>query len=199
MAKKLEARVYAPARSALKYDKHLIQFDENLYPNRFIGDPSDKVDEAWSQLLQNPYFRVTSSEYRKVGLNRSTLGIVGSDDKVISFSAYHELHCLKTLYRWIHNDHYFPNLDRESDEFNFQKWHAEHCISYLRQATMCTASLVPITLEWNEATPGSPRPRPNPQTPRKCANWKSLDSWAAERKVDLYDLDGLAGMPGRGW
>ncbi|KAF2466312.1 uncharacterized protein BDR25DRAFT_237546, partial [Lindgomyces ingoldianus] len=185
--------------SAVQYVEWPLGFDDTLYPNAFIGDPRPEVNEAWSELLSNPYFRVNTSEYSRLGLNRSTLGVVGSDEKVISFSVYHELHCLKTLYRWIHQDYYFPSLPKDSDEHNFQRWHAEHCISYLRQATMCTASLSPITLEWFEATPGEHRPKPNTHAPLKCVDWHRLNSWAAERRTDLYDLDSLAGMPGRGW
>ncbi|ORY05912.1 hypothetical protein BCR34DRAFT_590757 [Clohesyomyces aquaticus] len=191
--------VYSPAHNAVRYSERPMGFDDTLYPNPFIGDPRPELDQAWSQLLSSTYFRVTSEEFSKFGLNRSTLGVVGSGEKVISFSVYHELHCLKTLYRWIHKDHYFASLSEDSDEYNFQRWHTEHCISYLRQATMCKASLSPVTLDWFEAVSGQPRPRPNTHSPQSCMDWTSLNSWTEKRKIDLYDLDSLADMPGRGW
>lgn len=61
------------------------------------------------------------------------------------------------------------------------------------------ASLAPITVDWYEARPGNPRPTPITNVTRRCVNWERLDAWAALRKVNMSDLDNLAGMPGRGW
>lgn len=60
----------------------------------------------------------------------------------------------------------------------------------MRLMSMCRGSQSIATFEWF----GS-QPTPVTQDRQECINWEALDEWAAERKVDLYDLDQLADRP----
>ena len=75
----------------------------------------------------------------------------------------------------------------------------KHCIEHLRQATLCADDMTPVTLDWLEAEPGHPLPHPIALYRSECVVWEPLDGWTEKRCVDLFRLDEIKGMPGRGW
>lgn len=58
---------------------------------------------------------------------------------------------------------------------------AEHCLDFLRQASMCHADIGLITFQWS---PDSPIPVANATT-HQCAKWDKIDKWTKERTVDM--------------
>lgn len=57
-------------------------------------------------------------------------GFVKIDEEFYSLSLYHQLHCLNSFRRTFNNNN-------NGSHANHGTFHAEHCISYLRQMILC--------------------------------------------------------------
>lgn len=66
--------------------------------------------------------------------------------------------------------------------------HLDHCIDAIRQTLMCVANDAPFMYDWSPKLTG---PAPRFISRRKCVNWPRLDSWAAARRVDLFDANAV--------
>ncbi|KAB8236498.1 oxidase ustYa family protein [Aspergillus alliaceus] len=96
-----------------------------------------------------------------------------------TLNVYHELHCLKRIYRFMYPDYYFPGFTEEEHEMNWM--HNEHCIDFLRQSAMCHGDTGLITFEWREE---SRLPVAN-ATSHQCVSWNKLDRWTKARTEDI--------------
>ena len=56
-----------------------------------------------------------------------------------------------------------------------------------------------VTLDWLKAVPGNLLPHPVALYRSERMVWEPLDGWAEKRRVNLFQLDEIKGMPGRGW
>jgi Mycotoxin biosynthesis protein UstYa len=111
-----------------------------LLQNHFVGAPRPELDEAWNSLLRSTssipsnhlyiayqptppdsYVRVSTPEYTRLRLNRSTLELADSSGHVLSLGAYHSLHCLKQVHKWIHRDSYPEELF--GAKLEVRRWH----------------------------------------------------------------------------
>lgn len=58
---------------------------------------------------------------------------------------------------------------------------AEHCLDFLRQASICHGDVGLITFQWS---PTSLIPVANATT-HECVNWDSIREWTKKRTVDM--------------
>ncbi|KAJ0123887.1 hypothetical protein J7T55_012358 [Diaporthe amygdali] len=94
--------------------------------------------------------------------------------------AYHELHCLKHLRKYLYAEHYFPD-ELSAKQIEDRRLHLEHCVDTLRQGVMCRADVQPRTMRWLDT---EPIPGANVTSPHNCNSWEALDDWASQRSID---------------
>ncbi|PSN75084.1 hypothetical protein BS50DRAFT_643716 [Corynespora cassiicola Philippines] len=158
--------------------------------NPFVGDPRLELDEAWNNLLRNIQISVKPYEFDLLQpqLNRSSLRLP-EGSYVIRLKVFHKLHCLKWIRKWIHRDHYWPDVS--GYELYERRWHIEHCLESLRLDTMCRPSLAPATFHFVDRN-ASDDLTANGDHVENCADWDTLQRWADQRRVDLNAIDRLS-------
>ncbi|KAK3322706.1 hypothetical protein B0H66DRAFT_532033 [Apodospora peruviana] len=180
------AEIYYPAEEAVEHQLVDFPLRDFYHDNPFVGDPRPEHDEAWRNLLWNMNVRFTEDEMQK--MNLTSLKLKDGSGYVGSFMAYHDIHCVHWIRKWMHREHYWPYL--EGDALRERKVHIEHCLDRLRLNAMCHAERAVSTYEWMGAFP-----RPTVEQQHKCVNWEKFDAWNAERRVDLFDADAFEGRP----
>ncbi|KAH7092267.1 hypothetical protein FB567DRAFT_516877 [Paraphoma chrysanthemicola] len=184
-----DLNLYSPASEVLEYSERIMTMDPETFAagNPFIGEPRPELDNAWDELLQNIQISVTPTEFANLQpqLNRSTLRLPDGS-YMIRLRVYHELHCLKWIRKWMHREHYWPDLSGYA--LHERRWHIEHCLEDLRRSVMCQPSLAPSTFEFLDRKTSDAITADGTHV-AKCANWDALDEWAAKRSIDLTTLD----------
>ena len=106
----------------------------------------------------------------------------------------------KRIYQYGYQDYYWSDLSDTQREINrlhngTSSTHVvfrfdtagpcsqpiEHCLDFLRQASICHADIGLITFQWS---PTSLIPVANATT-HQCANWDKIDKWTKDRTVDM--------------
>lgn len=112
----------------------------------------------------------------------------------------------KRLHQYMYEDYYFKDITPTQKEMNrlhngkpfstalsLRSKHQltqasfsrlEHCLDFLRQATMCHGDIGLITFEWAET---SRLPVAN-ATSHECVNWQKLDDWTRRNSVNPFTL-----------
>lgn len=62
------------------------------------------------------------TEFSQLALDHESIFLNGSQDRVLKFSVYHELHCLNTIRKRMHLDYYRVLSSEEKD--SYEMWHA---------------------------------------------------------------------------
>ncbi|KAF2838635.1 hypothetical protein M501DRAFT_934469, partial [Patellaria atrata CBS 101060] len=97
-------------------------------------------------------------------------------------SVYHDLHCIKRLYRSLNKDHYFHNMTEEEEYL--LHLHNMHCLDFLRKAAMCHGDTSPLVYKWDY---NHPVPVGDMEYEHECVDWDSINKWAIQRMVDPYE------------
>ncbi|THH00335.1 hypothetical protein EW026_g2166 [Hermanssonia centrifuga] len=143
--------LYSPAQEALTFEaKKYVADIEDITIYR--GEPSNAVDNAWSDLY-NAFgvSRISKSEARL--LPNQTLAIPGDENHhIISLSVFHELHCLNTIRKALHTEYYTDPITGNLGVIPKAEVpeHISHCIDNIRQALMCASDITPIVWQWSE-------------------------------------------------
>ncbi|KAF2750983.1 hypothetical protein M011DRAFT_189523 [Sporormia fimetaria CBS 119925] len=188
----------APAKEALEYEDTVMSMDPKHFAdgNPFVGDPREELDQAWDGLLENIQISLTADEFSQVrpqlGDNRSTL-VLPDGGHIVRFRVYHELHCLKWIRKWMHREHYWPDLTGYA--LHERRWHIEHCLEEFRMHAMCHPSLAPATFYFLDRKTSDEITADGTHV-EKCVNWDSLQKWTGERRVDLNTVDRKALVEG---
>ncbi|MCJ1403416.1 hypothetical protein MMC11_006639 [Xylographa trunciseda] len=173
--------VYSPAREAVLYEERPFTLGDKIQEHSiYSGRPSPELDLAWHNLLNAENIRLSPSTMEHYG--RSDIGVALPDGSgyVGTLNVYHELHCIKRLHQYMYSEHYFGALDAEQREMN--RLHNEHCLDFLRQASICHGDIGLITFEW---AANSRLPVAN-ATSHECVNWDRLDAWTKDNSVDMF-------------
>ncbi|CZR52525.1 uncharacterized protein PAC_02402 [Phialocephala subalpina] len=139
----------------------------------YVGPPSDRIDEAWDELLVGRYFTVTEGEAESTfgkphGLhNHKNLGYL------IGLDVFHTLHCVDQLRKMLDRDYYFKGKMPYPD-----RGHRDHCLDHIRQELMCHADLTPIPVIWYE---GHGRSFVQSDVVHTCRNWGVVREYVKER------------------
>ncbi|KAH7348464.1 hypothetical protein BKA65DRAFT_476878 [Rhexocercosporidium sp. MPI-PUGE-AT-0058] len=172
------AVIYTPAQEAVSREAKVLSVKINQTSNIFNAEPSPEVDDAWASLFRYANIRVTKDEIERTGRPSVELND-GSGDSFGTLDVYHQLHCLKYIRQYVHQDYY-----KVRDTNVPVKEHVNHCIEMLRQVVMCKADTALMTYEWLSDFPG---PWPNFGIQHECVNWEKIDNWSKERSIDIFD------------
>ncbi|MCJ1251796.1 hypothetical protein MMC30_009034 [Trapelia coarctata] len=172
--------VFTPAREAVHYQEHrYVQGDRIQEHSIYSGPPSDELDLAWHNLLNDENIRLSDEVMRHYGREDIGVAIPEGGGFIGTLNVYHELHCIKRIHQYMYESHYFPAITPRQREMN--RLHNEHCLDFLRQASMCHGDVGLITYEWS---PHSRIPVANATT-HECVDWTRLTKWTAENTVDM--------------
>ncbi|KAJ5171444.1 uncharacterized protein N7500_004227 [Penicillium coprophilum] len=171
------APAYSPASKALKWELRTFQNQLEI-TNPFKGPPRPELEEAWNKLL-HPSAAILVDKESLDRINRTSVELRDGSGYMAALDVYHQLHCLRWVRRYIHQDHY------NSTEENLGQ-HIDHCLDGLRQYVMCNADLSINTFDW---IPNYPKPWPNFEVVHKCANWESIEEWVLANSFDGFDPD----------
>ncbi|KGO69687.1 Protein of unknown function DUF3328 [Penicillium italicum] len=170
--------VFSPAHEAVRYEE--IRFAENSQSHGpFSGNPRPEIDKNWHDLLNAENIIIEPEVMKHYGREDIGVALPEGGGYIGTLNVYHELHCIKRLYQFSYPEYYFPNMTKEENEVN--RLHNEHCLDFLRQASMCHGDVGLITFQWS---PTSRIPVANATT-HECVNWKAIDEWTKERTVDM--------------
>ncbi|KAI8626640.1 hypothetical protein F5Y19DRAFT_445614 [Xylariaceae sp. FL1651] len=169
--------IWSPAASVLQWRPQLL--DTRVFQDsEYVGLPSDDIDKAWSKLLDLSNIAVSSSSLSKI--NKTSILVPDSDESDplawVTLGVNHELHCINRLREIIYSDHY--HADWTDAERVRNRQHADHCLDYLRQTSMCHADVSVTTYWWGE---GSPLPVADFETPHACADWDAISEFQRSR------------------
>ncbi|KAI1379251.1 hypothetical protein F4677DRAFT_411012 [Hypoxylon crocopeplum] len=170
--------IYSPAYEALEWEEYT--FKENSQEHGpFSGFPRPEVDDNWDRLLNAENIRLEPEVLRRYG--REDLGVAMPEGEgyLGTLNVYHELHCIKRIYQYMYQEHYWSDLSDTQRDIN--RLHNEHCLDFLRQSSMCHADIGLITFQWS---PDSRIPVAN-STTHQCAKWDKIDKWTKDRTVDM--------------
>jgi len=159
----------------------------NLNRNSFTGSPSvnPHVDESWSELIKNINIRVSAEELERN--HQSSVELPENGGYLAWMSVYHELHCLKVLRQWGYKEHYFANMTKQLH--GEMEMHTDHCVEYLRQASMCHADTSLVVFEWSESK-AKPMLK-NHRDPHMCKDWATIEVIAKDRQVTSGEFSRL--------
>ncbi|KAI8627283.1 hypothetical protein F5Y19DRAFT_442330 [Xylariaceae sp. FL1651] len=138
------------------------------------------VAPLWDKLRGDPGVLALSSEYQEEKGLHEAIPYPWDDDKgVYFFQAYHNLHCLRTLFRYV-------NYTEMGQPNKIAASHAVHCLDQLRQDVICQADDTP-RYAWTDP-PGT-----GFNQVRMCKSWKKLEQWAFKHTACFKNTDGVAG------
>ncbi|KAJ7830338.1 hypothetical protein B0H14DRAFT_2807725 [Mycena olivaceomarginata] len=105
---------------------------------RYVGPPSDDIDEAWNQLTTRRFFLLSDEEaLAQWGEGYKRYWNANWGGYAASLDLFHTLHCLDHIRKSLYPDHYHQG-----------KLHGDihngHCIDHIRQQIMCQADLTPL-------------------------------------------------------
>lgn len=72
--------------------------------------------------VSDPYFHVSKTEFSQLALDHESITLKGSQDRVLTFGIYHELHCLNIIRKRMHLDYY--GVSSSKRENGYEMWHA---------------------------------------------------------------------------
>ncbi|KAI1815062.1 hypothetical protein GGS20DRAFT_364073 [Poronia punctata] len=148
-------------------------------PTHFTGTPRPELEDAWDGLMEHSEVRVSKEELGGFKNDDSIIQLADGSGFYVTVSAFHGLHCVRRLHKYLWADHYYPDLS-DHDSF-FLKRHAEHCLDWLRQYVQCHAdpTLIPIHWTTNDDVPVS-----KDTGNRMCVKWEPFEGWMAEHSFN---------------
>ncbi|KAH7382655.1 hypothetical protein DE146DRAFT_760490 [Phaeosphaeria sp. MPI-PUGE-AT-0046c] len=106
----------------LRYKGEHLYIDLGTGGIRYFGEPSDEVDDAWTDLIGNDE------------------GTFAGD--VIAPDVLHSLHCVNEV-RKVLDSQYYYNATLESLNRG-RRIHIDHCLNHIRQVIQCHMDLTPV-------------------------------------------------------
>lgn len=154
-----------------------------IYPStEYTGENLTEVTALWQQLSGDPGVVALPRSYvEQKGLPHALRWPWDPEDKgVYLLQGFHNLHCLRTLFRYIlAADQGLPQHIALS--------HALHCLDQLRQDVMCNADDTPRYAGFQDP-PGT-----GAGQVRVCKDWAELEQWALERTACFEHHDEVPG------
>lgn len=174
------AVVDTPLRSFMNYEPTKMIIGHEAKDYELMGYPSEELDTAWADLMQDFYTEVPYSYVENV--RRLDEGIPSEGGGFLAiYSFMHQLHCLKRIHHSYWPERYYPNTT-EKDRVNLQE-HNLHCLQMLMKAIMCHADTNPETLHWVDE---NQFPLGNRDSPHECVNWDLLMDGMKQSRVDPF-------------
>ncbi|KAH6854703.1 hypothetical protein B0I37DRAFT_349988 [Chaetomium sp. MPI-CAGE-AT-0009] len=174
--------LYSPAEQVIEYETRPV--DGLAEGSIYAGYPRPESETAWRSLMEGTNIKLYPDEMGR--LNETSLKMRDGSGSLAVLGVYHELHCVKRLRKWFYREHYYPN--QTELEFNERMTHADHCLEFLRQASMCHGDVTVTSFKWlHDAQGHAIEPTTKEGALHRCVKWDNLQTWARSRRVDLFD------------
>ncbi|KAI0505384.1 hypothetical protein F5B22DRAFT_628018 [Xylaria bambusicola] len=172
---------YSPARGYITFQETSFSLEDRIqdHASPFTGKPSEEVDQAWHDLLNDENILLEPEYIRHYNREDSSVEVPEHGHYLGTLNVYHELHCLKRIRQYMYMDYYFPSISEHQKEIN--RLHNEHCIDFLRQSAMCHGDIGLITYSWHA---DQLMPIAN-ATSHQCVDWNKLSHFTRSRSVDM--------------
>ncbi|KAK5652845.1 hypothetical protein OQA88_9511 [Cercophora sp. LCS_1] len=151
---------------------HKLAFDE----------PSPEADEAWYDLLMPFNTKVPDAKFKH--MNRTSVNVMGSSDKYVTLTVYHEIHCLMRFKWFLYPEYYENKTWAEQLEDPHIVGHFKHCIWSMLESILCHGDTSIRTFHWDPTRPG---PIADSPSERKCVNWDWFHKFTMENSFLLED------------
>ncbi|KAL2145800.1 hypothetical protein VTI28DRAFT_6299 [Corynascus sepedonium] len=168
--------IESPIRKYIEYEPKFFKMTKLAKDYKLVGQPSDELDQRWSNLMQYFYAQVPASYMKKLGREKTGIRLKNGN-YLANYAWVHQLHCISYF-----PSRYFPNMT--DSERELQKEHSLHCLQMLTEAIMCKADETPLTMIWfeNSILPGG-----NRTVAHECVNWGRLIEGMEQVKVDPFE------------
>ncbi|KAJ2980944.1 hypothetical protein NQ176_g2331 [Zarea fungicola] len=167
--------MWSPANDHLTYKALTFDLDESRQPVKYFpAHPTEETEGAWADLFEKQNLALSPTIMQLLG--REDQGIKLPDGNYFgTFTVFHHLHCLKTLYQQLHPDYFTKYRNVTGLQKDNQNWHNEHCFSMLKQGIMCQGDTTLLTMKWdaNRALPIG-----NMSSQHECVDWSRLSEWS---------------------
>jgi len=154
----------------------------------FLQEPSSQVDEAWVGISTSKLISFPGSDLAKMGKDSTEMARLpedwgyGSDVYVGKLDIFHKIHCLNTLRKKIHSDHYWGwKYSNRSELTEAHRMHTNHCMKLLLETLTCDANADIVPYVWVK---GQASPFPDFSIRRKCGNLDALLQWQDDHEID---------------
>ncbi|KAH8645966.1 hypothetical protein BGZ60DRAFT_554929 [Tricladium varicosporioides] len=180
---------FKPALSAIKTHKVLFEGSPRFYPNgtmyspkphngpRYIGEPSQEIDDNWHALTKGRYWVLSEDEaIQAFGAEEyHAYWDPSTKSYIAGFDAQHTLHCLNFLRMSFYPDYYTDKSPIHGIV------HRDHCIDHLRQLVQCQGDITPIPTRFRE---GIGRNYIDSNRWHTCRDWTSIRQWVDQRYAE---------------
>ncbi|KAF6812837.1 hypothetical protein CPLU01_14806 [Colletotrichum plurivorum] len=162
--------------------------------SKYVGEPSDEMDEAWEALIGDRGILLSHQEAIDAwGPQHEQFWNQGSGGYYADFEMLHMLHCVNQIRKLFAPERYPMVLN------NRLRVHRDHCLNSLREHIMCKGDLTPLPTKW---TPGIQHNYIEANRPHICRNFQKLREFATNRKKGVLavqpDFEQKKGLlPGR--
>lgn len=93
-------------------------------PIKYVGEPSDEIDQNWERLTWGRYIVISEQEaHASWGRDIDQYWDNDRNGYVAGLDMFHTLHCLGSLRRALHPEHYHTKATISDDDL-----HHDHCI-----------------------------------------------------------------------
>ncbi|PLB46208.1 hypothetical protein P170DRAFT_467317 [Aspergillus steynii IBT 23096] len=172
---------YSPANEIIEYEYRSMMKNDT----RFRGHPGPEWKQYFSELMSGTLFRISDEELALSGSDSIPLE---GDGYAAGLGVAHSLHCVKKIKEFIYHKDIYPGMDETSGEFLYLQDHADHCLDFLRQGSLCNLDYSLYTVYWGARRQDIPTH--NVPKVQKCVNWDKLHKWMEGRAASTDELIG---------
>ncbi|KAK1144408.1 hypothetical protein N8T08_005561 [Aspergillus melleus] len=152
---------------------------------RFRGNPGPEWRQSMSELMSGTLFRISEEELAQSGGDSIPLMEGGY---AAGLGVSHGLHCVKKIKEFLNHKDVYPGMDESSGEFLYLQDHADHCLDFLRQGSLCNLDYSLYTVFWGPRRQDIPTH--NVPKVQRCVNWEKLHKWMEGRAANTEELIG---------
>ncbi|ODH46887.1 hypothetical protein GX48_07030 [Paracoccidioides brasiliensis] len=179
LEKKLQSSlIYSPANEALKWNVVEWKHDDGAQGD-YVGEPRPALEKAWKDIFDIMNVRLSEDDLQAVGRLKNAVALPDGSGYAGTLNVFHELHCVRWLYKFVHKDHYFKGATAHEEAI--MELHSHHCLNYLRKSAMCHGDVGIITYNWKR---GSLKPSATATT-HQCADWSRITQWSSSRSINM--------------
>ncbi|KAI1455165.1 hypothetical protein F4805DRAFT_437052 [Annulohypoxylon moriforme] len=176
------AEPYSPANTIIRYEHRSMVANDT----RFTGYPGARWEQSMHELLEGTLIRVSDDELKLHGSESIALKDGGY---AAGLGVAHNLHCVKKIKQWLYHEYFYPNLEPGGEEFENLRFHADHCLDFIRQSIMCRLDFSMYTLAWGDGERGlSGHLYHHTPEVQKCVDWDKVHTWMLGRSTSIDNL-----------
>ncbi|KAI1192611.1 hypothetical protein F5X97DRAFT_340080 [Nemania serpens] len=142
---------------------------------RYVGKPTDEMDQAWRKRI-GPFVSLTPSEAAVIPDARPFHG-----EYPATTTVQHSLHCLNFMRQSIYGENFYPDVINPPPGTASFWPHVEHCVETVRQVLECNADMTPLPMRWDE---GAGMLLVDFERDHTCRNYDALLTWAENRYAE---------------